>query len=224
MFFVRYLTIRFGDKDSLGMFYFFFESRKAKANPVVIWLTGGPGCTSELALFYENGPFKISNNMSLVWNDYDWDKAHPNYINNDFYITGESYVATQDITFHVKKSRKNYKELRTTPSPHQPRRLYIGYVYNIERDSNREFSTSEYTNIFSHISNEYGSELDDDSTVAWEREFMQGVLMKERVKNYSGALLSKRKQQSNRHTEVKQKSCVDTFEGHKSYCLTLIFN
>lgn len=33
------------------MFYFFFESRKAKADPVVIWLTGGPGCTSELALF-----------------------------------------------------------------------------------------------------------------------------------------------------------------------------
>lgn len=57
------------------MFYFFFESRKAKADPVVIWLTGGPGCSSELALFYENGPFKITNNMSLVWNDYGWDKV-----------------------------------------------------------------------------------------------------------------------------------------------------
>ncbi|KVI09318.1 Peptidase S10, serine carboxypeptidase [Cynara cardunculus var. scolymus] len=57
------------------MFYFFFESRKAKADPVVIWLTGGPGCSSELALFYENGPFKITNNLSLVWNDYGWDKV-----------------------------------------------------------------------------------------------------------------------------------------------------
>ncbi|XP_024982066.1 serine carboxypeptidase-like [Cynara cardunculus var. scolymus] len=118
------------------MFYFFFESRKAKADPVVIWLTGGPGCSSELALFYENGPFKITNNLSLVWNDYGWDKvsniifvdqptgtgfsysssdqdirsdetgvsndlynflqaffkAHPDYVNNDFYITGESYA------------------------------------------------------------------------------------------------------------------------------------
>ncbi|KAI3809552.1 hypothetical protein L1987_25529 [Smallanthus sonchifolius] len=57
------------------MFYFFLESRKAKADPVVIWLTGGPRCASELALFYENGPFKLSNNLSLIWNDYGWDKV-----------------------------------------------------------------------------------------------------------------------------------------------------
>ncbi|KAH0922455.1 LOW QUALITY PROTEIN: hypothetical protein HID58_022473 [Brassica napus] len=49
------------------MFYFFFESRSNKADPVVIWLTGGPGCSSELALFYENGPFTVSNNSSLAW-------------------------------------------------------------------------------------------------------------------------------------------------------------
>ncbi|KAI3823264.1 hypothetical protein L1987_04697 [Smallanthus sonchifolius] len=57
------------------MFYFFFESRKAKTDPVVIWLTGGPGCSSSLALFYEMAFFK----------------AHPDYV-NDFYITGESYA------------------------------------------------------------------------------------------------------------------------------------
>jgi len=42
---------------------------------VVIWLTGGPGCSSELALFYENGPFNIADNLSLVWNDFGWDKV-----------------------------------------------------------------------------------------------------------------------------------------------------
>ncbi|KAG5063265.1 hypothetical protein JHK85_004448 [Glycine max] len=57
------------------MFYFFFESRNRKENPVVIWLTRGPGCSSELAFFYENGPFKIPDNLSLVWNDYGWDKV-----------------------------------------------------------------------------------------------------------------------------------------------------
>ena len=55
------------------MFYFFFESRGKKEDPVVIWLTGGPGCSSELAVFYENGPFTIANNMSLVWNKFGWD-------------------------------------------------------------------------------------------------------------------------------------------------------
>lgn len=57
------------------MFYFFFESRSNKDDPVVIWLTGGPGCSSELAMFYENGPFAIADNMSLVWNEYGWDKV-----------------------------------------------------------------------------------------------------------------------------------------------------
>lgn len=57
------------------MFYFFFESRNSQEDPVVIWLTGGPGCSSELALFYENGPFKIADNLTLVWNEYGWDKV-----------------------------------------------------------------------------------------------------------------------------------------------------
>lgn len=58
------------------MFYFFFESRGSKADdPVVLWMTGGPGCSSELAVFYENGPFKITDNLTLAWNDYGWDKV-----------------------------------------------------------------------------------------------------------------------------------------------------
>jgi len=58
------------------MFYFFFESRGSKADdPVLLWMNGGPGCSSELAVFYENGPFKITDNLTLVWNEYGWDKV-----------------------------------------------------------------------------------------------------------------------------------------------------
>ncbi|RWW08679.1 hypothetical protein GW17_00027865 [Ensete ventricosum] len=57
------------------MFYLFFESRNSKKDPIVIWLTGGPGCSSELAVFYENGPFSIADNMSLVWNQFGWDQV-----------------------------------------------------------------------------------------------------------------------------------------------------
>ncbi|XP_061339929.1 serine carboxypeptidase-like [Gastrolobium bilobum] len=75
------------------MFYFFFESRNCTNDPVVIWLSGGPGCSSELALFYENGPFKIANNLSLIWNDYGWDKVS-NIIFVDQPIgTGFSYTS-----------------------------------------------------------------------------------------------------------------------------------
>ncbi|KAL5981792.1 hypothetical protein ACLOJK_015857 [Asimina triloba] len=76
------------------MFYFFFESRNSKDDPVVIWLTGGPGCSSELAVFYENGPFTIANNLSLVWNPYGWDK-----VSNLLYVdqpTGTGFSFSSD--------------------------------------------------------------------------------------------------------------------------------
>lgn len=40
---------------------------------MTIWLTGGPGCSSEIAVFYENGPFKINaSDLSLTKNPYSW--------------------------------------------------------------------------------------------------------------------------------------------------------
>lgn len=77
------------------MFYFFFESRGSSSDPVVLWLTGGPGCSSELALFYENGPYHIADNMSLIWNDYGWDK-----VSNLIYIdqpTGTGFSYSKDL-------------------------------------------------------------------------------------------------------------------------------
>ncbi|PIN05990.1 Serine carboxypeptidases (lysosomal cathepsin A) [Handroanthus impetiginosus] len=85
------------------MFYFFFESRNSSEDPVVIWLTGGPGCSSEMALFYENGPFTIANNLSLVWNEYGWDK-----VSNILYVdqpigTGFSYSSDRRDIRHDEK-------------------------------------------------------------------------------------------------------------------------
>lgn len=58
-----------GDKN---YFYWFFESRsKPSTDPLVLWMTGGPGCSSEVALFGENGPCKI-NGTDTVMNPYSW--------------------------------------------------------------------------------------------------------------------------------------------------------
>ncbi|XP_052200207.1 serine carboxypeptidase-like isoform X1 [Diospyros lotus] len=89
------------------MFYFFFESRNSKKDPVVIWLTGGPGCSSELAMFYENGPFTIAKNLSLVWNEYGWDK-----VSNLLYVdqptgTGFSYSSDRRDIRHDEKGVSN---------------------------------------------------------------------------------------------------------------------
>ncbi|KAL8241453.1 hypothetical protein R6Q59_014807 [Mikania micrantha] len=77
------------------MLYYFFQSRNSKDDPVVIWLTGGPGCSSAIALFNENGPFHLTKNSSLIWNDYGWDK-----VSNIIYIeqpigTGFSYSSSK---------------------------------------------------------------------------------------------------------------------------------
>ncbi|KAJ9545536.1 hypothetical protein OSB04_025243 [Centaurea solstitialis] len=85
------------------LFYFYFKSRNSENDPVVIWLSGGPGCSSELALFYENGPFKIGKNLTLVWNEYGWDQA-----SNLLYIdqptgTGFSYSSDKRDIRHDEK-------------------------------------------------------------------------------------------------------------------------
>ena len=59
------------------MFYWVFESHAdTTTDPLVMWLTGGPGCASEVALFYENGPFKFPKDLSkttpLTENPYSW--------------------------------------------------------------------------------------------------------------------------------------------------------
>ena len=55
------------------MFYWLFKSRSSPdTDPLVIWLTGGPGCASEVALFYENGPYTINDDLSLNPNQQAW--------------------------------------------------------------------------------------------------------------------------------------------------------
>jgi cathepsin A (carboxypeptidase C) len=58
------------------MFYWLFNSRnEPSTDPLVMWLTGGPGCSSELAIFYENGPFSINDDLSLKVNQYSWNNV-----------------------------------------------------------------------------------------------------------------------------------------------------
>lgn len=58
---------------SKNYFYWFFESRGSpSSDPLIIWLTGGPGCSSTLALLLENGPCSVNDDLSLKKNPYSW--------------------------------------------------------------------------------------------------------------------------------------------------------
>ena len=50
-----------------------FEARNNPATaPLVLWLTGGPGCSSELAVFYEQGPYRLGKDGSVSTNPHSW--------------------------------------------------------------------------------------------------------------------------------------------------------
>ena len=59
--------------NEIHLFYWFFESRNDPLNdPLYIWLTGGPGCSSMLALLVENGPYNLNDDLTLEINPYSW--------------------------------------------------------------------------------------------------------------------------------------------------------
>ncbi|KAH6817643.1 serine carboxypeptidase-like 45 [Perilla frutescens var. frutescens] len=69
-----YITV--DEKQQRSYFYYFVEAETEPASrPLVLWLNGGPGCSSIGAgAFSEHGPFQPSGNV-LVKNDYSWNKV-----------------------------------------------------------------------------------------------------------------------------------------------------
>ncbi|GFP99191.1 phosphatidylinositol 4-phosphate 5-kinase 8, partial [Phtheirospermum japonicum] len=87
-------------------------------------------------------------------------------------------------------------------------------------DSMREMITRERSCIVSRSCHDGQNELPNYKCVAYEREYMQGVLIKERVKIVS-KLSHRSKKRLKFAKEVNKRSCVNIFEGHKSYYLML---
>jgi len=63
------------------LFFWFFESRSSPADaPLVLWLNGGPGCSSSTGLLFELGPCNIVNEgKNTTYNPHSWN-THANII------------------------------------------------------------------------------------------------------------------------------------------------
>eukprot|EP00658_Telonema_sp_P-2_P056506 TRINITY_DN44959_c0_g1_i1.p2 TRINITY_DN44959_c0_g1~~TRINITY_DN44959_c0_g1_i1.p2 ORF type:complete len:108 (+),score=42.50 TRINITY_DN44959_c0_g1_i1:207-530(+) len=59
-----------------AIYYMFAESQSnPSTDPLVLWLTGGPGCSGVMAMFTENGMFNIDfQTGNPVVNPWSWNK------------------------------------------------------------------------------------------------------------------------------------------------------
>jgi len=115
-----------GHLDTLGgrIFYWLFEaSSSPETAPLVIWLNGGPGCSSMDGLFIENGPFRLDAAGNLVSiNQYSWHNGPANTLYVDQPVgTGLSYTYSNkyannddEINAMFYKFLENFFDLHTT--------------------------------------------------------------------------------------------------------------
>lgn len=104
------------------LYYYFVESeRNPSTDPVVLWLNGGPGCSSFDGFVYEHGPFNFEAGKprgslpTLHLNPYSWSKvSNILYLdspagvglsysgNKSDYVTGDLKTASDSHTFLLK--------------------------------------------------------------------------------------------------------------------------
>ncbi|XP_074317152.1 serine carboxypeptidase-like 45 [Silene latifolia] len=93
--FAGYVSVDY--KKHKSLFYYFVEAEvDPQTKPLVLWLNGGPGCSSlGVGAFSENGPFRPKRNV-LVKNEYSWNKeANMLYLETP---VGVGYSYSADIT------------------------------------------------------------------------------------------------------------------------------
>ncbi|XP_072051661.1 lysosomal protective protein-like [Amphiura filiformis] len=95
--------------------YWYVESQSAPdKDPLVVWMNGGPGCSSLDGLMEELGPFKITDEATVIDNPYSW-----NLVANIIFLeapagVGYSYADDMDYTTGDKQvAVDNYQALQS---------------------------------------------------------------------------------------------------------------
>ncbi|KAB1226526.1 Serine carboxypeptidase-like 20 [Morella rubra] len=110
-----YVTI--DQSNGKNLFYYFVESeRNPTEDPVVLWLNGGPGCSSFDGFVYEHGPFNFEpaetkgGLPNLHLNPYSWSK-----VSNIIYLDSPAGVG-----FSYSKNQTDYRtgDLQTASDTH----------------------------------------------------------------------------------------------------------
>ncbi|KAH5700425.1 carboxypeptidase [Parastagonospora nodorum] len=99
------------DVGNKHIFFWYFESQnKPSEDPLLLWLTGGPGGSGFIGMLQENGPCLINKNANgTVHNEYGWSKNaniiyvdQPagvgfSYVDKDIPLPSNSFTAAEDM-------------------------------------------------------------------------------------------------------------------------------
>lgn len=133
-----YIHLPGEDGTQKHFFYWLFAPRHPSVSgdppPVVLWLSGGPGCSSELALGVENGPCLVSDDpIELKNNPFGWnDKAYLLYVDQPI-GTGYSYSESErnvesnemEVATDMYEFLQQFASNFTSPSIFDKNSLYI---------------------------------------------------------------------------------------------------
>lgn len=110
-------------------FYWAFESRNdPKNDPVILWLQGGPGSSSELGNLFENGPSRIGKDLKPIHNPHAWNNnATIVYLDQPADV-GFSYTDKPHSVVNSAQAATevyNFLELFFAKYDHLPKKLHV---------------------------------------------------------------------------------------------------
>ncbi|KMT08095.1 hypothetical protein BVRB_6g143470 [Beta vulgaris subsp. vulgaris] len=93
-----YLIVNQTSKSSI--YYTFYEAQKPitslSKTPLLIWLQGGPGCSSMVGNFFELGPWRVNNRIELERNHGAWNRIFGLLFLDNPIGTGFSIAASEE--------------------------------------------------------------------------------------------------------------------------------
>ncbi|PGH17038.1 hypothetical protein AJ79_01422 [Helicocarpus griseus UAMH5409] len=96
-------------ENSGNLFFWHYQNRHIADKPrTVIWLNGGPGCSSEDGSLMEVGPYRLVNNSTLNYTEGAWDEFANLLFVDQPVGTGFSYVSTQGYVHELEEMASQF--------------------------------------------------------------------------------------------------------------------